>query len=693
MPNDTIHDEIESWLAADIHDQLAPEERAAFQQHLAGCAACRAFQQEEKQMHQLLEKTLATESADPAFEQRMLSRFRDKVPEPNGGLISFFAGLMRMRAAQITAVAALLLTLVQVGKMVTGEGGEPQLGRTYASYSSPLERNENKPASERTIVTGSNIPTAQEDGPNPVLDINRDLIERRRSAEAAATASLADERLDAEEKLKEAPQSLAAAKIQQRENDLPSEVGATSGARADKNESAPMPAPVTPADSRKLIRNAQLDLQVMNYEAAIQRLTTLATEARGFVATQSSAKLPNGKLQGTVVVKVVPENLESFLQKARTLGELKNQTLGTQDVTKAYLDTDARMRNAQRMEARLLEMLEKKTGKVSDLLEVEKELARVRESIEQMQGELKYYDALVQYATVTISLAEKDLDEPAAFLLRETANLSLFAEDVEKTFAEVKSALQNAKAQIVQSTLERDNSGQATARMTLLLAPEESDAVIARIKGMGRVQNFNVQTERVAQNGSGMSETAKVERDKVQLNLVISRTGEEQPVQQTSLRIVTSTVPKQVEQLKAAVAQADGALRSSTFSRNPDGQEVANLTLRVPMKNYAALVATFDQLGEVKDLSVQRNDQPGTTANPATAPAEISLQIYSPGKIVSDETGLGATIRRTLGQGAAALMWSARMIGVALAFLAPWALALGLLGWLLTRIAKRRKNR
>ncbi len=462
---------------------------------------------------------------------------------------------------------------------------------------------------------------------------------------------------------------------------------------ADKNESTLLPAPVTPADSRKLIRNAQLDLQVMNYEAAIQRLTTLATEAGGFVATQSSAKLPNGKLQGTVVVKVVPESLESFLQKARTLGELKNQTLGTQDVTKAYFDTDARMRNAKRMEARLLEMLEKKTGKVSDLLEVEKELARVRESIEQMQGELKYYDALVQYATVTISLAEKDLDEPAAFLLRETANLSLFAEDVEKTFADVKSALQNAKAQVVQSTLERDNSGQATARMTLLLAPEESDAVISRIKGMGRVQNFNVQTERVAQNGSGMSETAKVERDKVQLNLVISRTGEEQPVQQTSLRIITPSVPEQVERLKTAVAKADGALRSSTFSRNPDGQEVANLTLRVPMKNYAGLVATFAQLGEVKDLSVQRNDQPGTTANPATAPAEISLQIYSPGKIVSDETGLGATIRRTLGQGAAALMWSARMIGVALAFLAPWALALGLVGWLVSRIAKRRNSR
>ena len=321
------------------------------------------------------------------------------------------------------------------------------------------------------------------------------------------------------------------------------------------------------------------------------------------------------------MIKVVPENLDRFLQKARSLGELKNQTLGTEDVTKTYFDTDARLRNAKRMEERLLDMLQKKTGKVSDLLQVEKELGRVREQIEQMQGELKYYDALVQYATVTISLAEKDLNEPAAFLLKETANLALFSSDVEKTFAEVKGTLQNARAQIVQSTLDRDNSGQATARMTLLLAPEESDAIISRIKAMGRVQNYNVQTERVAQNGSGMSETAKVERDKVQLNLVISRTGEEQAAQQASLRILTSSVTEKVARLKAEVAKAGGELRSSTFSRDPNGQEVANLTLRVPMKNYAALRQLVRSAGRSQrseraaQRSARDNGQPGDRAS------------------------------------------------------------------------------
>src|SRR5881392_3897641 len=116
--------------------------------------------------------------------------------------------------------------------------------------------------------------------------------------------------------------------------------------------------------------------------------------------------------------KKLPGNLDRFLGKLRGLGELKNQSISTEDVTKAYFDTDSRLKNARVMEQRLIDMLKTKTGKVSDLLQVEKELGRVREEIEKMQGELKYWDSQVQFATVTISLAEKDMEEPAAFLIK-----------------------------------------------------------------------------------------------------------------------------------------------------------------------------------------------------------------------------------------------------------------------------------
>src|SRR5262249_20722422 len=121
MPNEIVHEEIESWLAADVHGQLTTGEQATLQQHLANCPACRALHEEEKNMHQLLENTLAKESADPAFEDRMLRGFRAHNPASRPGLVALLSNLMRMRTAQITAVAALLLALVQVGKLVTNE--------------------------------------------------------------------------------------------------------------------------------------------------------------------------------------------------------------------------------------------------------------------------------------------------------------------------------------------------------------------------------------------------------------------------------------------------------------------------------------------------------------------------------------------------------------------------------------------
>src|SRR5262249_10013660 len=324
------------------------------------------------------------------------------------------------------------------------------------------------------------------------------------------------------------------------------EMGAREGANAAvRTSSAAEPSsaetPAPEVTNRKLIRNANVELEIVSFNDAVQKITAFATEERGYVATTNSQKQQNGKLSGQLIVKVLPENLDRFLQKIRGLGDLKNQTLGTEDVTKAYFDTDARLKNARVMEQRLIEMLKTKTGKVSDLLQVEKELGRVREEIEKMQGELKYWDSQVQFATVTISLAEKDMEEPAAFLIKERSQLALYAPDVEKVYNDIK-ALASQKVQITNAQLNRDYSGRISATMSMLIAPEESDAVIARVKSFGRVENFQTQTERIAQGGSGMSENAKTKRDKVELNITISREEQEQAFQQTSLRIRTSSV-------------------------------------------------------------------------------------------------------------------------------------------------------
>ena len=70
-----------------------------------------------------------------------------------------------------------------------------------------------------------------------------------------------------------------------------------------------------------------------------------------------------------------------------------------------------------------------------------------------MQGELKYWDSQVQFATVTISLAEKDMEEPAAFLIKERSQLALYAPDVEKIYNDIKAlASQKCRSQTRNST-------------------------------------------------------------------------------------------------------------------------------------------------------------------------------------------------------------------------------------------------
>src|SRR6267378_4331914 len=116
----TIHDEIDGWLAADLHGELSNNERSALHAHLVDCDACRKTLQEIKLMNKILEETLAQQKPDPAFEQRMLAGFRNRVPQ-RSGLVKLLVDLMRLRATQIAAVAAVLLGLVQIGRMMTGE--------------------------------------------------------------------------------------------------------------------------------------------------------------------------------------------------------------------------------------------------------------------------------------------------------------------------------------------------------------------------------------------------------------------------------------------------------------------------------------------------------------------------------------------------------------------------------------------
>lgn len=711
----TIHDEIDELLTADLHDQLTDSERRTLHSHLVECVDCRQLHKEYQAMNTALNDTFEAAKPELGFEQRVLAAFRKRVPNNSPSVFRFFVLAVQSRGARIAAITVVLLGLIQVGRLVTEKSNRDG----YA-------------VAESTAVAGSNISTTDEPAPAIAVPQNAsDFTELAKKAPADALATTGkpasalfsgglagrqptDQLKDfADGKGRDRTAGMGGESTHVTKAFQSYEVdplyardrASATNTKAKGNSSgvppAAPPVPMTAAEAvttsnetsnRKLIRNARTDLEVLSFQDTVEKVTALAREAHGYLATSGSHKQENGKLRGEVVVKVLPDTLDHFLEQLRGVGELKNQTIGTEDVSKQYFDTTARLDNARVMEQRLVEMLKKKTGKVSDLLQVEKELGRVREDIEKMQGELKFTDAQVQFATVTITLAEKEMNVPAAFLLKERAQLALYTSDVEQIYNGIK-ALASQKVQVTNAQLDSASSGQVAGHISMLIAPEESEVTIAKIKQMGRVQTFQVQTERVARGGEGMSEDAKTERDKVRVDISVTRQEEEQALQQTSLRIRSDDVDNKAQELRALAEKRGGQVRRSSFNKDSEGREIADITLRLPIKNYQALMQSLGSIGKVEDVTVHREERADKTADQSNAPAEVSIQVYSRGNIVSEDSGIFATIRRTLGQGAGALTWSVTMIGIALAFIAPWVIALALTIYVARRIIRSRRNK
>ena len=141
------------------------------------------------------------------------------------------------------------------------------------------------------------------------------------------------------------------------------------------------------------------------------------------------------------------------------------------------------------------------------------------------------------------------------------------------------------------------------------------------------------------------------------------------------MRVLTVDVERGAGEINREAAASHATVEDSTFASESDGRQHAALRFRLPTGDYPGFIERVRALGNVKDFTVQRRDRPerANDSVDANAPAVVDLTLYSEGRIVAESSGLSSTLRRTFGQGAGALMWSVRMIGVALAFLAPWA--------------------
>jgi uncharacterized small protein (DUF1192 family) len=126
--------------------------------------------------------------------------------------------------------------------------------------------------------------------------------------------------------------------------------------------------------------------------------------------TISSPKNSSRSLSANLAIPT--EQTDAALQEFRSLGRVEEERQGSEEVTSQSEDLDIRLKNAREAESRLTNILRVGTGKVSDVLEVETEITRVREEIERMEAEQKRLNSRVTFASIDLNLTEEFQAEP-----------------------------------------------------------------------------------------------------------------------------------------------------------------------------------------------------------------------------------------------------------------------------------------
>lgn len=175
------------------------------------------------------------------------------------------------------------------------------------------------------------------------------------------------------------------------------------------NATSSYPSSSSAADSMPaamIIRTGSASIEVDSLESGITAIRSLATSLGGYVAN-TAMQAGNAQVHSaTLELRLPSARFDDALAALRPIGKLESTNVNAEDVGEEYVDVSAQVANGRRLEARLIQILATRTGKLSDVLAVERELARVRGEIDRQEGRLRYLRAHSAMSSLAITVHE-----------------------------------------------------------------------------------------------------------------------------------------------------------------------------------------------------------------------------------------------------------------------------------------------
>ena len=157
----------------------------------------------------------------------------------------------------------------------------------------------------------------------------------------------------------------------------------------------------------RVIRTAQIAVEVKNgsFDGTVDKLFAISTNLGGYISG-SAANADSGALRtGTITFQVPTDKFSEAISEVRALGTVQNLAIGGQDVSAQYVDLQARLKNAEAQRDAMLALLgQAKT--VSEVIAVQTQLGQITAQIEQLKGQISYFDHATSYSTIAVSVHE-----------------------------------------------------------------------------------------------------------------------------------------------------------------------------------------------------------------------------------------------------------------------------------------------
>ncbi|WP_017473505.1 DUF4349 domain-containing protein [Amphibacillus jilinensis] len=163
-------------------------------------------------------------------------------------------------------------------------------------------------------------------------------------------------------------------------------------------------------ENRKIIYNAFLKLEVVQYLDTINSIEDTLSQYDGYIVSNQTSRIDEHLYDGELILRIPAAFLHNFIDTLQTEAiTIHHQNISGEDVTEAYVDLETRLTSKEKVEERLISLMEE-ADSTEDLLNISNELADVQLEIEQLKGQIHYYENRAELATIHLSISEQRTD-------------------------------------------------------------------------------------------------------------------------------------------------------------------------------------------------------------------------------------------------------------------------------------------